>query len=217
VPERPRPVLHRPADTVVIDGVLQVGELVGDVDLPIGGGRIHEDQIEVEVEQVRHRTEDLGGDLVQRVEQEVHRRVRGVVGEAGAAFNRDPLRDPLGAGQLAAPLQRALGHQREHHPLHRLTIEPAAGRDPADRRTDPVPFPNPVQRPGPTQAARVQHLDVGARGGAHRLLRGQEPRDRRHQPRKAARSTCSARPKLWITFAIGLPVCGCRSLCASCR
>ena len=33
----------------------------------------------------------------------------------------------------------------------------------------------------------------------------------------AARSTCSTRPKLWITFATGLPVCGCRSLCASCR
>ncbi len=32
-----------------------------------------------------------------------------------------------------------------------------------------------------------------------------------------ARSTCSARPKLWITFATGLPVSGCRSLCASCR
>ncbi len=33
----------------------------------------------------------------------------------------------------------------------------------------------------------------------------------------AARSTLSARPKLWITFATGLPVSGCRSLCASCR
>ena len=33
----------------------------------------------------------------------------------------------------------------------------------------------------------------------------------------AARSTRSARPKLWITFATGLPVTGCRSLCASCR
>jgi len=32
-----------------------------------------------------------------------------------------------------------------------------------------------------------------------------------------ARSTVSARPKLWITLATGLPVCGCRSLCASCR
>ncbi len=33
----------------------------------------------------------------------------------------------------------------------------------------------------------------------------------------AARSTPSTRPKLWITFATGLPVSGCRSLCANCR
>ncbi len=33
----------------------------------------------------------------------------------------------------------------------------------------------------------------------------------------AARSTFSARPKLWITFATGLPVSGWRSLCASCK
>jgi hypothetical protein len=33
----------------------------------------------------------------------------------------------------------------------------------------------------------------------------------------AARSTLSARPKLWITFADGTPVTGCRSLCANCR
>jgi len=32
----------------------------------------------------------------------------------------------------------------------------------------------------------------------------------------AARSTLSARPKLWITLATGLPVAECRSLCASC-
>ena len=31
------------------------------------------------------------------------------------------------------------------------------------------------------------------------------------------RSTASARPKLWITFAEGTPVTGWRSLCASCR
>jgi hypothetical protein len=35
--------------------------------------------------------------------------------------------------------------------------------------------------------------------------------------RSASGSTWSARPKLWITFATGLPVTGCRSLCASCR
>ncbi len=33
----------------------------------------------------------------------------------------------------------------------------------------------------------------------------------------AARSTLSARPKLWITFATGFPLTGWRSLCANCR
>ncbi len=33
----------------------------------------------------------------------------------------------------------------------------------------------------------------------------------------ASRSTCSARPKLWITFATGFPVSALRSLCANCR
>ena len=33
----------------------------------------------------------------------------------------------------------------------------------------------------------------------------------------AARFTVLARPKLWITFAVGAPVTGCRSLCANCR
>ena len=32
-----------------------------------------------------------------------------------------------------------------------------------------------------------------------------------------ARSTDSARPKLWITLAAGTPVCGLRALCANCR
>jgi len=184
VPERPRPVLHRPADAVVIDGVLQVGERIGAVDFPVGAGRVHEDDVQVEVEQVRDRAEDLPGDLVQGFEQEVHRGIRGVLAEAAAAFDRDPLGDPLGAGQLAARLQCPLGDQREQHPLDRLAVQAPAGRDPTDRRADPKSFPDPVQRPSPTQVAGVQHLDVGARGGAHRLLRGQEPRDRRHQPRQ---------------------------------
>ncbi len=33
----------------------------------------------------------------------------------------------------------------------------------------------------------------------------------------ASLSTFSARPKLWITFAVDTPMTGCRSLCASCR
>ena len=218
MPERPFALLERPGHAVVIDAVLQVGELVGHVELEVGRGGVDEDDVQVQVEQVRDRAEHLAGDLVQGVEQEVHRPIRLVVGEAGQPFDRDPLRDPVGRGQLRAGLQRALRDQGEHDPLDRLTVQAAAGGDPADRRTDPEPLPDPVQRPRPTQRAGVHDVDLRAvrRGGG--LLRGQEPRDRTDTSRaSASRSTFSARPKLWITFATGLPVSGCRSLCASCR
>ena len=52
---------------------LQVGQLVGAVDLPVGGGGVDEDDVDVQVQQVRDRVEDPRGDLAQRVEQEIHR------------------------------------------------------------------------------------------------------------------------------------------------
>ncbi len=151
VPERPRPVLDRPADAVVVDRVLQVGELIGAVDFPVGGGRVDEDDVQIQVQQVRDRPEDLRGDLGQRLEQEVHRPIRLVVGEDREVVDRDPLRDPLGRGQLRPGLQRSLRDQREHDPFHLRPVQAAAGRDPPDRRPDPEPFPQLVQRPRPTQ------------------------------------------------------------------
>ena len=172
------------------------------------------------------RAEHLRGDLGQGVEQEVHRRVRGVVGEPRAAVDRDPLGHPAGRGQLRAGFQRPLRDQREHHPLHLLAVQAPPGRDPADRRADPEAFPDPVQRPRRAQPAGVQHLDPTAGlTGAHRAavvavtacsgVRNREIDDTSRA--SAARSTVSARPKLWITFATGFPLTGCRSLCASCR
>ena len=150
--------------------------------------------------------EDLRGDLVQRVEQEVHRPVRGVVGEPGAALDRDPLGDPAGGGQLGARLQRPLRDQREHHPLDRVAVQAPPGGDPADRRADPEPFPDPVQRPRPAEAPRVQHLDLTAACAAvDRLLRVRNREIEDTSRASASRSTLSARPKLWITFADRVP------------
>jgi hypothetical protein len=53
-----------------------------------------EHDVQVQVEQVRDRGKHLTGDVVQRVEQEVHRGVGGVGAEALAALDRDPLGDP---------------------------------------------------------------------------------------------------------------------------
>ena len=167
------------------------------------------------------RGEDLRGDLVQRVEQEVHRRVGGVVGEPGAAGDRDPLGHPAGRGELRARAPRPLRDQREQHPLGRVAVQAPAGGDPADRRADPEAFPQPVQRPRRAQPAGVQHLDLAGRrhrGVAATACSGVRNREIDATSRaSAARSTLSARPKLWITFATGFPLTGCRSLCASCR
>lgn len=128
------------------------------------------------------RGEDLAGDVLQRVEQEVHRPIRPVVGERGQALDRDPLSDPLRAGELAARLQRTLRDQRNHDPLDRCAVQAPTGRGFADRRADPELLPDAVQRPRPTQATGVDDLDVTAAGRSRGLLGGEEPRDRAHQP-----------------------------------
>jgi hypothetical protein len=42
------------------------GQLAGHLHLPVRGGGVHEHDADVEAEQVRHRGEDLRGDLLQR-------------------------------------------------------------------------------------------------------------------------------------------------------
>ena len=105
------------------------------------------------------------GDLVQRVEQEVHRPVGLIVGQPGAARRWRPARPTQRvAASLRAGFQRPLRDQREHHPLDRVR-RPGAGRRPAgDRRADPEPFPQPVQE------------STSRRGGGSRAPR---PRSRR--------------------------------------
>jgi len=145
-----------------------VGQLVGDVDLPVGGGRVHEDQIQIKVQQMRDRGEHLSGDVVQRARQEVHRGVGGVVGEARAALDRDPLGNPLRAGELATRFEGALRDEGEHHPLDHLTVQPPAGRG----LPDTEPFPDPLQRPRPSQATGVQDLHLRAVSPRRRPPRG---------------------------------------------
>ncbi len=67
------------------------GFAVGDVTLEVGRGRVDEDDVTRQVQQVRRRRKDRLGDLTQRAEQEIHRRVGGVVVEARATVDRDAL------------------------------------------------------------------------------------------------------------------------------
>ncbi len=106
----------------------------------------------------------------------------------------------------------------EHDPLDRLPVQAPAGRDPTDRRPDPEPFPESVQRPRPAERAGVHDLDLGAACRAAVACSGIKNREIEDTSRaRASRSTFSAWPKLWITFATELPVSGCRSLCVSWR
>ena len=124
--EPARGVLDRLAGAVVgLRFRVEVGEFVGDVDLPVGGGGVDEDDVDVQVQQVRDRVEDRRGDLAQGVEQKVHHPIGRVVGKPGTVGDRDPLGHPPCGGQLAARLQRPLRHQREQHPLGRSCGSPS--------------------------------------------------------------------------------------------
>jgi len=131
---------------------------------------------------VRHRGEDLRGDLLQRGQQEVHRCVGGIVAEPAAAVEEDPLGHPPGRRQLRARLACPLRDQREDHPLGRVLVQPAPGRDPPDRRADLQPVPQLAQHPRRAHPAGVDHLHLAGCRGRRRGGRVQEPGDGRHQP-----------------------------------
>ena len=174
-------------------------------------GGVHEHEVHVQVQQVRHRREHLRGDLVQRLEQEVHRPVGGVVAEAGQVLDEHPLGHPPGARPACEPGSRARwatiakSTRSANAPSSRR-----AGGDPADRRADPQAVPQPVQHPRPAQPPGLQHLDLPPSAPGRSTARGRPPpagsRNREIEATSrasAARSTLSARPKLWITFAVG--------------
>jgi hypothetical protein len=49
VTERPLALLDRPTHPVVINLVLQIGQLVRHLDLPVGRGGIHEDDVQIKI------------------------------------------------------------------------------------------------------------------------------------------------------------------------
>ncbi len=81
MPEGPLALLGRPVHPVVVELVLELGELVRNVELEVGRGGVDEHDVQIQVQQMRHRTEHHAGDVVERIEQEVHRPIRLVVGE----------------------------------------------------------------------------------------------------------------------------------------
>ena len=135
-------------------------------------------------------------DLIERIQQEIHCRVSGVVAEPETVGDRDPLGHPTGRGRACCPAPAPLRHQREQRPLGRAALDPTTRGDPAQRRADTEPVPQLIQPPRPAEAPRVQRLD---RAGVAAAIAcpGSKNREIEATSRaSASRSTVSARPKL---------------------
>jgi hypothetical protein len=163
------------------------------------------------------RREDACGDLGQRRQEEVHRRIGGLVVEGRAAVDGDALVGPAHRGELRSRLETALGDEGEADPLHQVAIDAPSIGGRAQRVGDPETLPDAVENVDAAQPARVDDVDVAAGDFHIRPGRVEDPADRAHQARQCLRSTLSARPKLWMTLATGLPVTGWRSLWANWR
>ena len=212
-------VLDRLAGAVVgLRFGLQVGQLVRHVDVPVGGGGVDENDVDVQVEQVRDRVEDRARrsrparragspspDTPRRRRTRRSRRSR-------------PARPPTvwrpaccPAPVPAAPPARtapARSHPRPGAGPRRPGAAPR--RHPAARQSWSSSHAPPKRRESTISIWPVCAAAIACSGSRNREI---ETTSRA----SASRSTASARPKLWITLAEGTPVTGWRSLCASCR
>ena len=93
------------------------------------------------------------------------------------------LRGPLGGGQLRARIQRAVGDQREQHPLH-VRAEAPGSEHAAQRAIDPQSAPEPVKQPHPAQRPRPCDIELARRARQRHstAVAVGEARDRRRQP-----------------------------------
>jgi hypothetical protein len=104
--------------------------LVGLFGLEVGGGGVEEDQVDFQVEQVRHGVEHPAGQLVLHGDEPVHGAVAGVVGHLRKSGQVHVVGDPRGGGQLRGRRERPVGDQREQHPLHHGIPAGAGGQAP---------------------------------------------------------------------------------------
>ena len=94
--------------------------------LEVGRGRIEEQQVDLEVEQIRGREVDRLGHLLVDLKQPVHRPIAGVLIELAQPGDPSALCDPLAASELRQRLERTVGDHREDHPLGAAVKPPAA-------------------------------------------------------------------------------------------
>ena len=173
---------RRPRHAVLVDGLD-----VGLVALEVRRGRVEEQQVDLEVQEVGGRPVDLLGQLGLDLQQPVHRpvqRLRILANRvSGQPRDRHVGGQPLTARQLRERRQRPVGDQREQQPLG-PHVQPPRGQQPLDRGVDPEPAPQPIKRPRATNRHRAHELKLRRRGRDQRLLGLQHPRQRPHQPRQ---------------------------------
>jgi hypothetical protein len=141
-------------------------------------------QVDLEVEQVgggdEHGLLDLG--LRVGLDQQVHRAVGVIVVHPVKAGDRRVVAGPLGGRELGGGVERAVGDQREQHPLD-IGRESPGAQQRAQRAIDPELLPQAVQQPHAAHRPRLDHLELAAeRRQQARAVAGDEARDRRRQP-----------------------------------
>ena len=158
--------------------------LFGLVPFEVGRGRVEEQQVDLEVQEVgageEHRLLHLRLGVGRR--EHVHRPVGLVLVHRLQTRDVHIGRGPLGRGQLRERPQRPVRDQREQHPLD-VRPEPTLADPRGDRAADPEPPPERIQHPDPAQRPRRHDRQPLARNlPRRRRLPSGVAADRARQP-----------------------------------
>ena len=157
--------------------------LVRLLQLEVGAGGVEEQQVHLQVQQVRDLVEDLLLQVVLHLVEPVHRPVAGLLSGLGQRVDMHVVGDPLGSRELRGGGQRAVGDQREQHPLGRGHVPgpaPLGLPDPGHDLVDLQSVPQVVQDVGAAERDRAGELQPrrGVRGqGLAGLQQARQGRD----------------------------------------
>ena len=173
-----------------------VGVGVFGVAFEVGAGGVEEQQVDLEVEQVRHGEEHrlLHVRVGVGFDEQVHRPVGLILIHAVQTGDGHVVRGPVGGGELRGRVDGPVRDECEQHPFD-VGGKPAPAQDRAQRGVDVEGLPQPVQQPcRPGRARGDQSQPVGGGVGAgHRSRVGagvgvgltEVTVDRAHQPPQA--------------------------------
>ncbi|MEV0272394.1 hypothetical protein AB0H43_26760 [Hamadaea sp. NPDC050747] len=130
-------------------------QVVGLVEFEVGAGRVEEQQIDFEVEQVGDAVVDRPGQRRFDTDQVVHRPVAGIVGDRRQAGQMHVVADPLRCRQLARRLERSVGDQREQHPFD-VDLTTASVDHVSRELVDAQLGPQAIEQPHSAQRPRLQ-------------------------------------------------------------